>query len=149
MLNVKVTAYTINEWADFFEKLGTPFNDGACRSSSTTTKHRHIIRQDNSLLADIVTLKVEEAINSLALNKVLGPDNIQSEHLKHGDMTIIFHLTQPFNLPVKCMYVPQSLKHDIIPVPKMRTPQTQQNIMVSKTKVHSERRHAWRRVSFS
>ena len=24
VLNIKVTAYTINEWADFFEKLGTP-----------------------------------------------------------------------------------------------------------------------------
>ena len=39
---------------------------------------------DNSLLGDITTSEVKEAINSLALNKASGPDNILPEHLKYS-----------------------------------------------------------------
>ena len=59
----------------------------------------------SSLLADIVTSEVEEAINSLASNKAPGPDNIMPEHLKYGGVNLISHLTQLFNLLIECKYV--------------------------------------------
>ena len=86
---------------------------------------------DNSLLADIVTSEVEEAIKSLASNKALGPDSIMPADLKCGGATLTFHLTQLFNLLVECKYVPQSLKHsNIIPI-QIKTPQTRLTIMAS------------------
>ena len=110
-----------NGWAYFFESLSTAsaasYSDPTPYHLNTDTLHD----MDNSLLADFVTSEVEEAINSLASNKVSGPDNIMPEHLKYGGATLIFHLTQLFNLLVECKYVPQSLKHgNIIPIPKSK-----------------------------
>ena len=110
-----------NGWADFFESLGTAsaasYSDPTPHHLNTDTLHD----MDNSLLADFVTSEVEEAINYLASNKASGPDNIMPEHLKYGGATLIFHLTQLFNLLVEYKYVPQSLKHgNIIPIPKSK-----------------------------
>ena len=106
-----------NGWADFFESLNTASIE---RYSDLPPHHPNIdTLPDNSLLADIVTLEVEEAINSLASNKTSGPDNIMPEHLKYGGAALTFHLTQLFNLLVECKYVCSSIsqaqKHHTYP----------------------------------
>ena len=113
-------------WASYFESLATPSNQDYDES------FRQLINAEYESLLDLpmddftpfAEEEVDEAVQTLKLDKAAGPDSIKPEHLVFGGRLLVQHLTRLFNAIVLSGHIPPVFQQGhVIPIPKA-TPRT-------------------------
>ena len=109
-------------WANYFEDLGKP-------SPSNSYDNDNFVRvcSEYSRLADcppsntfqFSTSYYNDAVQSLKLEKAVGPDGIEAEHILYSGPVVSQHLLDIFNAIISSCHIPEIFNLGfVIPIPK-------------------------------
>ena len=113
-----------NAWANYFETLATPADSGYDNNFKelVLTEYTKATEQPKDYFEPFTETEVAEAIGTLKLNKAVGPDGIEPEHIVHAGQSLVSVLTLLFNAINLSSHIPHVFRNGlVIPIPKSST----------------------------